>query len=119
MLSPGLESKVSIVGNMVLRRVLGTRMETSACVVQGFVGGMPWNAIGFATMWLQLLGFSDVAAAALTALFWGGTALGNTPRRPSGGPSDQAAARRRPAAHLPGQGPHFKRCCKLSHQTCL
>lgn len=45
--------------------------------MQGFVGGMPWNAIGFATMYLQLLGFTDVAAASLTALFWGGTALGN------------------------------------------
>lgn len=61
---------------MVLCRGLQTE-QTSCSVMQGFVGGMPWNAIGFATMWLQLLGFSDVAAAALTALFWGGTALGN------------------------------------------
>ena len=33
--------------------------------------------MGYFTMWLQLLGFSNVPAAALTALFWGGTALGN------------------------------------------
>lgn len=38
---------------------------------------MPWNAVGYFTMWLQTLGFSDVPAAALTAAFWGGTALGN------------------------------------------
>ncbi len=38
---------------------------------------MPWTAMGYFTMWLQLLGFSNVPAAALTALFWGGTALGN------------------------------------------
>ena len=46
-------------------------------VVQGVVGGMPWNAVGYFTMWLQTLGFSDMPAGALTALFWGGTALGN------------------------------------------
>ncbi|CAL5221985.1 g4269 [Coccomyxa viridis] len=46
-------------------------------VLQGVVGGMPWNAVGYFTMWLQTLGFSDMPAAALTALFWGGTALGN------------------------------------------
>lgn len=45
--------------------------------MQGVVGGMPWNAVGYFTMWLQTLGFSDMPAAALTALFWGGTALGN------------------------------------------
>ena len=38
---------------------------------------MPWNAVGYFTMWLQTLGFSDMPAGALTALFWGGTALGN------------------------------------------
>ena len=45
--------------------------------MQGIVGGMPWNAVGYFTMWLQTLGFSNVPAATLTALFWGGTALGN------------------------------------------
>lgn len=38
---------------------------------------MPWTAMGYFTMWLQQLGFSNVPAATLTALFWGGTALGN------------------------------------------
>ena len=28
---------------------------------------MPWNAVGYFTMWLQTLGFSDMPAAALTA----------------------------------------------------
>jgi len=44
---------------------------------QGIVGGMPWIAMGYITMWLQLLGFSDWLAGLLTALFWGGTVAGN------------------------------------------
>jgi hypothetical protein len=56
----------------------GSRRSDAALVrAQGVVGGMPWNAVGYATMWAQALGFSDMAAATLTALFWGGTALGN------------------------------------------
>ncbi|BDA49896.1 probable quinolone resistance protein NorA at N-terminal half [Coccomyxa sp. Obi] len=59
-----------------LRAVLRIR-TFQVLVLQGVVGGMPWTAMGYFTMWLQLLGFSNVPAAALTALFWGGTALGN------------------------------------------
>ncbi len=33
--------------------------------------------MGYITMWLQLLGFSDWLAGLLTALFWGGTVAGN------------------------------------------
>jgi hypothetical protein len=57
--------------------VVACRVTELACLWQGIVGGMPWNAVGYFTMWLQTLGFSDVPAATLTALFWGGTALGN------------------------------------------
>ncbi|KAK9826424.1 hypothetical protein WJX81_004002 [Elliptochloris bilobata] len=46
-------------------------------VLQGIVGGIPWQAMGFITMYLQLLGFSDWLAGLLTALFWGGTIAGN------------------------------------------
>ena len=37
---------------------------------------MPWNAIAFFTLWLQLLGFSDWHASALTAAFYGATSAG-------------------------------------------
>ena len=38
---------------------------------------MPWIAMGYITMFLQLLGFSNWLAGLLTALFWGGTVAGN------------------------------------------
>ena len=44
--------------------------------MQGIVGSMPWNAMVFITLWLQLLGFSDFAASLLMALFALGSALG-------------------------------------------
>ena len=56
---------------------VSTLLLKLSILLQGVVGGMPWNAVGYFTMWLQTLGFSDMPAAALTALFWGGTALGN------------------------------------------
>lgn len=53
-------------------------MERVCCwCTQGIVGGMPWIAMGYTTMFLQLLGFSNWLAGLLTALFWGGTAAGN------------------------------------------
>jgi hypothetical protein len=45
-------------------------------VAQGIVGTMPWNAIAFFTLWLQLLGFSDWHASVLTAAFYGATSAG-------------------------------------------
>ena len=44
---------------------------------QGIVGTFPWQALVFFTMWLQLLGFSDLAAASLMAIFTLGCALGS------------------------------------------
>ena len=41
------------------------------------MGTMPWNAIAFITLWLQLLGFSDWHASALTAAFYGATSAGS------------------------------------------
>ncbi len=38
---------------------------------------MPWVALGFNTLYLQLLGFSDMRAAALQALFLLGVSLGS------------------------------------------
>ena len=69
--------------------------------MQGIVGGMPWIAMGYITMFLQLLGFSDWLAGLLTALFWGGTVVGNL----LGGVAGDLLVRRLPhagAPHSPG-----------------
>ena len=44
--------------------------------VQGIVGTTPWNAMVFFTLWLQLLGFSDLVSSTLMATFACGCALG-------------------------------------------
>ena len=67
------------------------------------MGGMPWIAMGYITMFLQLLGFSDWLAGLLTALFWGGTVVGNL----LGGVAGDLLVRRLPhagAPHSPGFG---------------
>jgi hypothetical protein len=46
-------------------------------VAQGIVGTMPWNAIAFITLWLQLLGFPNWHASVLTAAFYGATSAGS------------------------------------------
>ncbi|CAL5229213.1 g12496 [Coccomyxa viridis] len=45
-------------------------------IVQGIVGSIPWTALVFFTLYLQLLGMTDAAASVLMALFLGSTALG-------------------------------------------
>ncbi|KAK9786693.1 hypothetical protein WJX73_003542 [Symbiochloris irregularis] len=45
-------------------------------ITQGIMGSMPWNALVFFTLYLQLLGMSDAAASGLMAVFLGGTAVG-------------------------------------------
>jgi len=49
----------------------------TAARTQGIVGTMPWIALGWLTLYLQLLGFSDLAAAVLNALVALGCALGS------------------------------------------
>ncbi|KAK9835393.1 hypothetical protein WJX81_006954 [Elliptochloris bilobata] len=46
-------------------------------VLQGIVGTAPWIAMGWLTLYLQLVGFSDLAAAVLNALMALGCALGS------------------------------------------
>ena len=43
--------------------------------MQGIVGSIPWTALVFFTLYLQLLGMTDVAASVLMALFLGSTGL--------------------------------------------
>ena len=52
-------------------------MTPTHCDVQGIVGTMPWVAMGFSTLYLQLLGFSDLNSAILVATFQLGCALGS------------------------------------------
>ena len=66
---------------------------TGAVAMQGILGSTPWNALVFLTLYMQLLGMSDTAAAAMMALFLGGTALGGL----LGGFVGDAAARRFPS----------------------
>ncbi|CAM6083823.1 unnamed protein product [Calypogeia fissa] len=45
-------------------------------VLQGLVGSLPWTAMVFFTMWLQLVGFGHGGAASLMGIFAGGCAVG-------------------------------------------
>lgn len=45
-------------------------------ILQGIVGSTPWTAMVFLTLYLQLLGFSDLTASSLLALLMAGTAVG-------------------------------------------
>ncbi len=43
--------------------------------LQGIVGSIPWTALVFFTLYLQLLGMTDAAASVLMALFLGSTGM--------------------------------------------
>eukprot|EP00884_Botryococcus_braunii_P002021 jgi/Botrbrau1/1181/Bobra.0162s0063.2 len=45
-------------------------------VLQGIVGTMPWVAMVFFTLWVQLLGFSDLQASILMAVFGSACSIG-------------------------------------------
>ena len=45
-------------------------------IVQGILGSTPWNALVFLTVYLQLIGFSDMDAALVNSVFLAGAALG-------------------------------------------
>lgn len=46
-------------------------------VLQGLVGSLPWTAMVFFTLWLELIGFDHNKAATLISLFAAGCALGS------------------------------------------
>lgn len=45
-------------------------------VAQGVAGSFPWAALAFASMWLELIGFSHNVTAILLGVFVVGTSLG-------------------------------------------
>lgn len=49
----------------------------SSAALQGVMGSIPWNALLFFTLYLQLIGMSDLSASMLVSLFFGAVALGN------------------------------------------
>lgn len=63
-----------------------------AIVFQGILGCIPWQAMAFTTLWLQLVGFSDFQASTILALSALGTAVGGV----LGGTLGDSAAKRRP-----------------------
>jgi len=73
-------------------------------VAQGVMGSMPWNAMLFATLWLQLLGFTDVAAGALAALFAASCAFGSLLGGSLGDAAARETAARRPNGSSVGSG---------------
>ena len=73
-------------------------------VAQGVMGSMPWNAMLFATLWLQLLGFTDVAAGALAALFAASCAFGSLLGGFVGDAAARKTAARRPKGSSVGSG---------------
>jgi len=50
------------------RQIFGVR-TFQIIVAQGIAGSFPWAAMAFAAMWLELLGFSNVATAVLLGIF--------------------------------------------------
>lgn len=45
-------------------------------VAQGVSGSFPWSALSFASMWLELIGFSHKDTAVLMTIFWVASSLG-------------------------------------------
>ena len=50
--------------------------RAAGCDLQGIMGTIPWNALVFLTLYMQLMGMSDFDASMLMSLFLGSTALG-------------------------------------------
>ncbi|BBN18213.1 hypothetical protein MPTK1_8g00680 [Marchantia polymorpha subsp. ruderalis] len=60
---------------VAVRSVLKVR-SFQIIVLQGIVGSLPWTAMVFFTMWLELIGFGHKGAASLMGIFSGGCAIG-------------------------------------------
>ncbi|KAJ1268383.1 hypothetical protein BS78_07G130700 [Paspalum vaginatum] len=57
------------------RRVLGVT-TFQIIVAQGIAGSIPWSALNFSAMWLELIGFTSWETSVITGLYLFATALG-------------------------------------------
>ncbi|CAN6195735.1 unnamed protein product [Urochloa humidicola] len=66
-----------VVAEMVEDAKLVVRIPTfQIFVAQGVSGSFPWSALSFASMWLELVGFSHGDTAFLMTVFWVASSLG-------------------------------------------
>ena len=65
-----------VLNTMSTTNALSAGLSTHPCL-QGIVGTMPWVALGFTTLYLQLLGFTNLNTAILVATFSLGCAIGS------------------------------------------
>ncbi|KAK9866373.1 hypothetical protein WJX84_011358 [Apatococcus fuscideae] len=71
-------AKLTVKAGEVMRKIWDVlRIRTFQIIIlQGIVGSLPWQAMLFFTLWLQLLGFSSFTASVLIAIFTLGCAIG-------------------------------------------
>lgn len=66
-----------VVDEMIAEAKFVVRIPTFQIFVgQGVSGSFPWSALSFASMWLELIGFSHRGTAVLMTIFWVGRSLG-------------------------------------------
>ncbi|CAM0951174.1 unnamed protein product [Alopecurus aequalis] len=95
---PGGDEKAGarrVVEEMIEEAKFVVRIPTfQIFVAQGVSGSFPWSALSFASMWLELIGFSHRETAVLMTIFWVAGSLGGL----IGGKMGDALARRYPDA---------------------
>ncbi|GJM98947.1 hypothetical protein PR202_ga16000 [Eleusine coracana subsp. coracana] len=66
-----------VVAEMVEEAKFVVRIPTfQIFVAQGVSGTFPWSALSFASMWLELVGFTHARTAVLMTVFWVASSLG-------------------------------------------
>lgn len=66
-----------VVAEMIEEAKFVVRIPTfQIFVAQGVSGSFPWSALSFASMWLELKGFSHGVTAVLMTIFWVASSLG-------------------------------------------
>ena len=66
-----------VVAEMIEEAKFVVRIPTfQIFVAQGVSGSFPWSALSFASMWLELKGFSHSDTAVLMTIFWVASSLG-------------------------------------------
>ncbi|PNT64471.1 uncharacterized protein LOC106866904 [Brachypodium distachyon] len=71
------QSARRVVEEMIAEAKFVVRIPTfQIFVAQGVSGSFPWSALSFASMWLELIGFSHRGTAVLMTIFWVASSLG-------------------------------------------